>query len=398
MTALTTASAPGTERMARLRQGMREQQVDALVCMKPQSAFYLSGFNPILFSHPVVAILPLEGELTILVHALRDDHARQSAWASDIRLFGAWSTKKSMGPDWLAALQSILEEKGVLTGTLGVDGDFLPLERLRQFEQRFARARLKDASGLIMRARMVKDPAEIEAMRASCRLADTGMQAALGVVGAGKTERQVAVEAMVAMNRAWASGYPEHEVGSFGSLEGGVHNALWSFCLAGDHILVNADNPSHRVIAEGEIAWTFVGAACSGMHSENERSVAIGKLSDEKRRAFDAVLEINQVLYPAVRPGVSFADLFGVAKRAYERLGYGVYLPGRIGHGIGLGPHEEPSISPREELLLEPGMIVTIEPNLRIPEWGGLQHSDTVLITDAGFDFLTTTERGLIQQ
>ena len=73
------------------------------------------------------------------------------------------------------------------------------------------------------------------------------------------------------------------------------------------------------------------------------------------------------------------------------------YLPGRIGHGLGLGAHEHPSLDARSTITLEPGMLITFEPNLRIPEWGGLQHSDSVLITAEGNEFLTTTRRGYIE-
>src|SRR5690606_15380710 len=136
-------------------------------------------------------ILPAEGELTVLVHALRDDHARQSAWASDIRLFGAWSTKKTMGYDWLAALEAILSEKHLLDGTLGYDGDFLSVARLRMFQERFPSARFQDATKIITESRMIKDAAEIAAMRAACDLTDVGMETALAVAAAGKNEREI---------------------------------------------------------------------------------------------------------------------------------------------------------------------------------------------------------------
>ena len=91
----------GKARGRRLREAMSVEGIDALVCMKPENTFYLSGFNPIMYSHPVVAILPAKGPPTLLVHALRDDHARGSAWLSEIKLYGAWSTKATMGPEWV---------------------------------------------------------------------------------------------------------------------------------------------------------------------------------------------------------------------------------------------------------------------------------------------------------
>lgn len=390
-------TSPAAQRIGQLRHGMREQGVDALLCMKPASFFYLSGFNPIVFSHPVVAILPLEGEPTLLMHALRDDHARHSSWVKDIRLHGAWSTKKTMGMDWLAALRSILEERGVLRGKLGIDGDFMPASTLRKLEERLPESRFVDASELIMESRMIKDAAEIEAMRIAARISDIGMEAAIAAARSRKSERAISIEAMAAMNRVWLEDYPDIEAASFGGLESGVHNSNWAFCLTGDHVQFNADNPTLRVPADGEIALIIAHGTCNGMIGENERSVAVGRLDDQRRKMYEAVLQVREETLPAIRPGISCAGVFGVAKTVYERLGYGKYLPGRIGHGMGLGAHEHPSFGPNDQTLLRPGVIMSFEPGLRIPELGGLQHSDTVLVTETGSELLTKTERGFIQ-
>ena len=387
----------GIQRIARLRQGMREHGIDSLVCMKPQSSFYLSGFNPILYSHPVVAILPLEGEPCLLVHALRDDHARQSSWIREIRLFGAWSTKKTMGMDWLAALHSILQEKGVLKGTLGVDADFIPVGTMRKLEQRLPEARFEDVSELIMDARMVKDSMEIALTRAASQIADVGMDAALEMIAARKSEQEISIASMAAMNRAWVERFPQYEVADFGSLEGGAHNGLWCFCLTGDHIEFNCDNPTSRIPAEGDLTLAIIWANCNGLHAENERTVAVGKLDPEKQRAYEAVLAVTEETWTKLQPGVTCAEVFNAAKGVYERLGYGKYLPGRIGHALGLGGHEHPSFGPSDHVQLRPGMVMAFEPGLRVPGVVGLQHSDTVLITETGYEFLTHTRRGFIQ-
>jgi Xaa-Pro dipeptidase len=199
------------------------------------------------------------------------------------------------------------------------------------------------------------------------------------------------------MNELWLTDYPDIEVCDFGSLEGGAQNGLWCWCLTGERVLVNTDNPSVRKPKPGEIAVIFIWANCNGIHAENERAVAIGKLPAERKAAYDAVLELRERVTPWMRPGVTCADLYDKAKQEYIRLGYERYLPGRIGHGLGLGAHEHPSIDSRSTITLEPGMLITFEPNLRIPEWGGLQHSDSVLITPGGNEFLTTTRRGYIE-
>jgi Xaa-Pro dipeptidase len=387
----------GEGRIARLRRMMNDHGLDALICFKPENSFYLSGFNPIIYSHPVVAILPRVGEPTILVHALRDDHARSSAWVKNIRLYGAWSTKVTMGPNWIEALATILGELGLADKTLGVEEDFVSVRRLAEVRRAAPQARFADASDLLFEARLIKEPGEIALARIAADLADTGMAVAIDALGQGGSEREVAVVASAAMNRRWLDAYPDIEVCDFGSLEGGVVNGLWCWCLTGDRVLINCDVPTVRKPAKGEIAVVFIWTNANGIHAENERSVAIGPLPDERKRAYDAILEIRAETRPYLKAGVPIAELFGKAKAAYERLGYGRNIPGRIGHGIGLGAHEHLSLDGRSESVLAPGMMLTFEPNLRLPEWGGLQHSDTVVITDGEPDFLTRTRNDFIQ-
>jgi Xaa-Pro dipeptidase len=371
--------------------------MDAVICLKPQNTFYLSGFNPIIYSHPVVVVLPVDGEPVLLVHALRDDHARASSWIGDVRLFGAWSTKRTMGPDWLRALETILAERALLSGRVGVEFDFLPVGVAAELQRRLAGARFEDASGLLMHARSVKDGDEIRRIRWSASLADRGMEVALAAVAARRSEREISVAAMTAMNQAWVARFPDAEVADFGSAEGGVMNGLWCYCLIGERILLNCDAPTPRIPRDGDLVLIVIWTVLDGMHAENERTVAVGELGFEQRRMYDAVLRIREEAVSALRPGTTCAQVYGAAREIYERLGYGAYLPGRIGHGLGLGPHEHPSLAPTDPTPLEPGMVVTFEPNLRIPGVGGVQHSDTVLITDGGYEFLTDLRRGFIR-
>lgn len=385
------------ERVRRLREGMRARGLDALVCLKPQNTFYISDFNPVIYSHPVAVVLPLEGEPALLVHALRDDHARASSWVRNVHLFGAWSTKRTMGPDWLAALRAILDGLGLASGRLGVEFDFVPVGVMRQLERLLPGARFDDASELVMHVRFVKDPVELERIRRAALLADRGMEAAIAAAAERKSEREISLAAMAAMNQVWAGRYPDTEVADFGSLEGGVMNGLWCYCLIGERILMNCDVPTTRVPADGELGLIVIWTVCDGMHAENERTVAFGRLPPDRQRMYDVILRVRAETARAIRPGVTCAEVYSAARGVYESQGYGQYLPGRIGHGLGLGPHEHPSLGPADETRLEPGMVLTFEPNLRIPGLGGTQHSDTILIADTGFEFLTDLRRDYIQ-
>ena len=387
----------GQDRIRRLQKDLAERGIAAMICMKPENSFYLSGFNPIIYSHPVVAVLPAKGDPVVLVHALREEHAKGSAWVRDIRLYGAWGVKKTMGPNWLKALGEIVNELGVAKGPLGIEENFLPVARMRQFEAAFPDATFSDTSDVITKSRLVKEPYEIDCTRIAAKLADEGMDVAMSAVSAGADEREASVAAMAAMNRLWTEDYPDIEVCDFGSLEGGVHNGLWCWTLAGDRVAINADNPTRRKPQKGELALIMIWTNANGMHAENERTLAIGPLDDEKKAAYDAILEVRARTKPLFKPGMPVAELYDAAKQAYAELGYAKYTPGRIGHGMGLGAHEEPSLDANSKVVLAPGMVCSFEPNLRIPPWGGLQHSDTVLITDDGCEFLTTTDNGYLQ-
>lgn len=392
-----TDASIGEQRISRLQDALKQRNIDAMICLKPENSFYLSGFNPIIYSHPVVAILPASGDPVVLVHALRDDHARASAWVADVRLYGAWSTKKTMGPNWLSALHEILKERGVADGVLGVEEDYLPLTRMHQFEGEFTAASFVDVSGAIAEARLLKEPYEIDCARKAAAIADNGMAAAIACLAAGGSEREISLAAMSAMNRHWAQHYPDIEVCDFGSLEGGFHNGLACWAMIGDRVSINTDNPTDRRAKPGEIVIIFIWAVCNGIHAENERAVAVGPLPDERKRAYETILEIRDKTAGLMKPGTAVADFFRAAAAEYARLGYRANTPGRIGHGMGLGAHEAPSLEERSSVTLRPNMLISFEPNLRIPPWGGVQHSDTVLITETGHEFLTGTDNGFLQ-
>ncbi|MEC5341275.1 Xaa-Pro peptidase family protein [Brenneria populi] len=391
-----TSSAPPA-RLSRVKRMLAERQIDVAVCFKPENSFYLSGFNPIIYSHPVISIVSAGRDPIMLVHALRDDHGRASAWVTDIRLYGAWSSKVTMGPDWLVALASILRELGVAAGRVGIEEDFLPLRRFAQLQKALPQAAFTDVSALLERARLIKDADEIAHARIAARIADRGMEAAIDAIAGGGSEREISIASMAAMNQFWAQRYPQVEVCDFGSLEGGVQNGLWTWALAGERLFYNCDNPTARKPLRGETVAVFIWSIANGIHAENERTIAYGPLSAERRRALDAILAIREEVDALLRPGTPYAELFNQVKAKLEARGYGKYIPGRIGHGIGLGAHEHSSLDARSPLTLEPGMIFTFEPNLRIPGVGGTQISDTILITDTGREYLTQSTGGYIE-
>ena len=400
---LDTQSKPDLDaprpRIGRLKAAMAEQGIDALVSFKPEHTFYMSGFNPILYSHPVVMILPADGAPTLLVHALRDAHGRDEGFVEDTRAYGVWSTTKTMGPTWPEALQKILAEKGLSDATLGLEADSTPIARWQQVQEMVPGATLADSSKLIDRCRLIKDADEIAMARVAADLADRGMDAAIAALAAGGTERDAHTASQSAMNAHWTNHLPDSiEVADFGGLEGGMVNGLATWVLSGARMFRNCDNSIARKPLPGEACAIFIWAVANGIHAENERTIAIGPLPDRHRRAIDTILEIRERIAPVMKPGTPMAEMFDITRRGLIEKGYDANIPGRIGHTIGIGAHEHFSLDGKTDVILEPGMLFTLEPNLRVPDQGvSTQFSDTILITETGHEFLTKSRGGYIE-
>ena len=394
---MTVSAQAHEQKLARLRRLMAEDGIDLLITFKPEHSFYITGFNPILFSHPVIGILPREGAPRALLHALRDDHARASSSLEHIHLYGVWSTKQTMGPDWTTALQTVVAEMGLDAARIGIEEDATPVARHRQLAGLFPQATLVDSSRAFFQARIVKSPGEIDDARIAADLANHGMAVAIAALENGASEREASLASQNAMGELWNSRYPDIEVADFGSLEGGAFHGLQTWILSGERMFVNADVPTTRKPRPGELSAILIWTSCNGVHAEIERTVAHGAVPDTHRRAVETILDLRRELRPLLKPGTPICDLFAGTKAGLAARGYPNNIPGRIGHGIGLGAHEHLSLDAKTTQPLEAGMLITFEPNLRIPPVCGTQISDTVLITEDGCKFLTGGYDGYVE-
>ena len=213
------------------------------------------------------------------------------------------------------------------------------------------------------------------------------MEAALANIR--KSEAEASIAAEIAMRETWAKELSEFEISSFGNTEGGIVTALWCYSNSGYRVPYGCECPSNRVPQEGEVCLPVCWAAIDGYHSENERTVMIGKIPERYERAYDAMLAGRQNVFQMMKAGVAVSDVYAAGVAPYIEAGFGDYLPGRIGHGLGLSLHEFPSLSKDSSLVLEEGMVVTVEPGLVFAGGGSTRHSDTVVVRKDGIEILT---------
>ena len=372
-----------------MQRSMEHLGVDGIICFKPQNTFFLSGFNPVLYSHPVVVIVPREGDAVLLVHSLRARHSADEAAIDDIRLFGMWANQKPIANDAYTAIGIIADDLKLKGKVIGYEGDFISLSQYQKIQGITNAPKMVDVSDFLKRSRNIKDEYEINLLRLSSYLTNVGMDVALQNIR--KSEAEASISAEIAMRETWAKELSEFEISSFGNTEGGIVTALWCYSNSGYRVPYGCECPGNRIPLEGEVCLPVCWAAIDGYHSENERTVMIGKIPDNYEKAYDAMLAGRANVFEMMKAGVTASEVYDAGVAPYIEAGFKDFLPGRIGHGVGLSLHEFPSLAKDNNLVLEEGMCVTVEPGLVFAGWGSTRHSDTVVVRKDGIEILTSS-------
>ncbi|GAA5512219.1 aminopeptidase YpdF [Deinococcus carri] len=229
--------------------------------------------------------------------------------------------------------------------------------------------------GLVEGVRLIKSPQEVQAVRDAQALADRVFAEVRPMLRAGVRELDVALALETGLRRGGA------EVGFDVIVASGPRGAM-------PHGVA-----SERVIEDGDLVTIDFGARLRGYHSDMTRTVAVGTPSGEMRRVYNAVLEAEEAAVAAIRPGAKAGELDALARGILERHGLAEYFAHSLGHGVGLNIHEGPSLRKGSEDVLEPGMVVTVEPGVYLPDVGGVRIEDLVLVTEDGHEVLSHTPK-----
>jgi Xaa-Pro aminopeptidase len=228
-------------------------------------------------------------------------------------------------------------------------------------------------SGDLARLRMVKDEAERAAIVEAIRIAEDSVNETRHLVRAGTREDEIAVEIEYKMKRAGSGPLP------FPIIVASGPNGALPHARAGP-----------RRIEPGDLVTIDFGARYRGYHSDETITVMVGRDGKKQREVYEVVLEAQQRAIAAVRVGVGVREVDEAARGYIRERGYGDYFTHGTGHGVGLDVHEPPTVSFLADEVLEAGMVITVEPGIYIPGWGGVRIEDMVLVEADGARLLTT--------
>jgi len=221
------------------------------------------------------------------------------------------------------------------------------------------RPRLTATQNLVESLRVVKEPKEIEALRAAVALGDEAFEQVAARIEPGWTEKQVAWEIEKYAREHGAEGL------SFETIVGAGPWGAMPHCYPRDH-----------PIEEGDGVVIDMGVRLNGYMSDLTRTIVLGKPSDQFRKIYDIVLGAQLTAEELVRPGMTGAEAHMLAHRVIEEAGYGENFGHGLGHGVGLQVHELPRLGRTSEDRLADGMVMTIEPGIYLPGWGGVRIED----------------------
>jgi Xaa-Pro aminopeptidase len=344
-----------------LRFLLRRMNLDAVLFWNPENIRYLCGFTG-----SEGALIYAEGERIFLSDSRYEEQARDEVRGAVFRKY----KKKIEG------IARGLRSLGVKR--LGFEASALSYEGYQGLKERLPRVNLVPLGGEIALLRARKEPEEVEKIRRAIAIASESFRDTLPRMKPGVREKTVGDFLEFRMKH-----------------RGGESSSFPIIVASGVRAALPHGKASAKGIEKGEMVVIDFGVRHEGYHSDETKTVVLGKPESRQRKIYDLVRKAQERAIRAVRPGESFRRIDNAAREVIARAGYGKFFGHGTGHGIGLAVHEAPTISPRGSGTAEEGMVFSIEPGVYIPGWGGIRLEDLVLVTDRGCEVLTYLSKEL---
>jgi len=347
-------------RLAHLRELMTENNLDGMLITQPENRRYLSGFTG------SAGVLIITGERQVIATDFRY-YEQVQAECPEWELF-------QVGYDFVDKMLDALRDLGLGGLSVGFEANHVSVDQLLSWERALkAHVRLTNTTEMIENMRMFKDDGEIQAIRRAVELADEALAHIYDWVQPGVSERRVAWELESTMRSRDAAGTSFEVI-----VASGPNGAL-------PHL-----RPTDRVIQAGEPVVMDLGCVVDGYCSDVTRTICLGEPKDDNDlKIWDLVLRAQERAEAGMKAGITGVDGDRLARDVIEEAGYGDYFGHGLGHGVGLAIHEYPRLSYRYSGEIPSGSVVTVEPGVYVPDWGGVRIEDMVIVGQDGVEVLT---------
>ncbi len=349
-------------KLAKLREALKENGLDALLVTNPYNRRYMTGFT---------------GSAGVAVVSAED-----AVFITDFR-YTEQAAKQVQGFRIVKHEKTIIEEvanqvKEMKIKTLGFEKDNVSFGTYELYNDKVD-AELKAVSGIVEKLRMVKTADEIEILQQAAKIADDAFAHICTFIKPGVTELEVSNELEMFMRK-----------------QGATSSSFDTIVASGERGALPHGVASDKVIQSGELVTLDFGALYNGYISDITRTVAVGEPSEQLKEIYEVTLAAQVLALEKIKPGMTGIEADAIARDYIKSNGYGDAFGHSTGHGIGLEVHEGPALSFRSETVLVPNMTVTVEPGIYLPGIGGVRIEDDILITEDGNVRLTHSPKELI--
>jgi Xaa-Pro aminopeptidase len=348
----------------RLRGAIDGGPFDAVIVSSPENTYYATGAL-ILTQREIplrlaLTLWPRGGEPAFVVCGIEESLVRRQSWIGDLRPYVEFAESP------VALIAAAVRERGLERSRIGVEMDHLMARYWDELRATLPEATFGDAGPFLAAVRVVKTPGEVDRLQIAARALERAISRAYTTARPGCTEKWLADTMATAL---LAEGADEVKALVLSSGPRSVQS----------HALPDSTTP---IPLGATIRVDFVGVF-GGYLADLARMACIGEPNATQRRYYDGLREIEWAMIAACHPGTTAAAVYTVGKAAYARvLGIETRKP-HFGHSLGIGLHEEPLIHPANPTVLEPGMVLCIEPTHADPALGGFHIEDTIVITDS---------------
>jgi len=350
-------------RIALLHTTLAERELDALIVSSLPNIRYLTHFSG---SHALVLV-----------------KARDTVFLTDTRyaLQSRQEVKRCKRIISRLDLPETLAARNLLAGCkrVGFESHHVTYAQYRKLKRLFPAVAFSPTSDMVEDIALVKEKTEIDAIQRVVDISDRVFHAILEVLRPGVRELELAAEISYLHKRF-----------------GAESDAFETIIASGERGALPHARASSKRISNGELITLDFGCSLAGYHSDITRTVALGKVSRQARDMYNVVLGAQREAICRAVPGMWARDLDAVARERIKKGGYGKYFTHSLGHGLGLHVHERPRISSLSKERLRAGSVITIEPGVYIPGFGGVRIEDDVVVTDTGCRVLNTAPKDLM--
>ncbi|WP_422443716.1 M24 family metallopeptidase [Thermoanaerobacterium sp. DL9XJH110] len=345
---------------------LEKEKLDGLLLIKEPNIRYISGFT----GSESYTVVSSKGR-AFITDSRYTEQAEQECHDFEVV---RW---RSPFPELQDVIKEVCEKYGIKR--LGFEKDAVTIDLYEKFKKALSNIEFVPTLGLVEGLRYVKDSGEIECIKKAAQIADAAFEELLKSVKPGITEKDIELELQYLIKKKGAS-----DIGFPIIVASGARGSL-------PHAI-----PSEKKIEFGDFVTVDFGALYNGYRSDCTRTFGVGRLDEKQKEIYNIVKNAQHVGVESLKPGISGKDPDKNARSIIEKAGYGENFGHGLGHGVGLEIHEQPFMSSNCDKTILAGNVITVEPGIYIPGWGGVRIEDSVLVTENGPEILTKTSKELI--